>query len=88
MKWRIEYSRDADKFIKKQNIRVEVTRELKKFLIKMQGGNVNLNLKKLTGDWAGYFRLRKGKLRVIFEINKIEKNLFIEKVDFRGDVYK
>ncbi len=54
----------------------------------MQGGNVNLNLKKLTGDWAGYFRLRKGKLRVIFEINKIEKNLFIEKVDFRGDVYK
>ncbi len=88
MKWRIEYSRDADKFIKKQNIRVEVTGELKKFLIKMQGGNVNLNLKKLTGDWAGYFRLRKGKLRVIFEINKIEKNLFIEKVDFRGDVYK
>ncbi len=88
MKWRTEYSRDADKFIEKQNIRVEVTGELKKFLIKMQGGNVNLNLKKLTGDWAGYFRLRKGKLRVIFEINKIEKNLFIEKVDFRGDVYK
>ena len=88
MKWRIEYSRDADKFIEKQNIRVEVTGELKKFLIKMQGGNVNLNLKKLTGHWAGYYRLRKGKIRVIFEIDKIEKNLFIEKVDFRGDVYK
>lgn len=88
MKWSIEYSRDAERFIEKQNIRIVVREELRKFLIKMKGGNVNIDLKKLTGDWTGYYRLRKGKLRIIFEVNKIEKNLFVEKIDFRGDVYK
>jgi len=33
MKWRIDYSRDAEKFIEKQNIRDEVREGLKKFLI-------------------------------------------------------
>jgi len=47
MKWKIEYSRDALKFINK-----------------------------------------KGKIRIIFSLNKNEKSLFIEKIDFRGDVYK
>ena len=88
MKWRIEYSRDAGKFIDKQDVHTEVTEELKKFLIKMKGGSVNIDLKKLVGDWEGYYRLRKGKLRIIFEVNKNERVLFVEKIDFRGDVYK
>ena len=33
MKWRIEYSRDAGKFIDKQDIHTEVKEELKKFLV-------------------------------------------------------
>jgi mRNA interferase RelE/StbE len=88
MKWRIDYSRDAEKFIRTQNIHDEVRRELKKFLIKIKGGNINIDLKKLEGDWEGYYRLRTGKLRIIFEINKSEKALYVEKIDFRGDVYK
>jgi len=36
MKWRIDYSRDAEKFIEKQNIRDEVREELKKFLIRIR----------------------------------------------------
>jgi len=88
MKWRIEYSRDAEKFIDKQDVHIEVREELKKFLIKIKGGNVNIDLKKLVGDWEGYYRLRKGKLRIIFEVNKNERVLFVEKIDFRGDVYK
>jgi hypothetical protein len=47
MKWRIEYSRDAGKFIDKQDVHTEVKEELKKFLIKMKGGSVNIDLKKL-----------------------------------------
>lgn len=88
MKWRLDYSRDAEKFIEKQNIRVEVREELKRFLIKIKGGNVNIDLKKLVGDWEGYYRLRKGRLRIIFEVNKNEKAIFVERIDFRGDVYK
>jgi hypothetical protein len=54
MKWRIEYSRDAEKFIDKQDVHIEVREELKKFLIKMKGGSVNIDLKKLVGEWEGY----------------------------------
>jgi len=88
MKWRIDYSRDAEKFIEKQNIRVEVREELGKFFMKMKGENINLDLKKLSGEWEGYYRLRKGRIRIIFEPNRIYKVLFVDRIDFRGDVYK
>jgi mRNA interferase RelE/StbE len=88
MKWRIDYSRDAEKFIEKQNIRVEVREELGKFFMKMKGENINLDLKKLSGEWEGYYRLRKGRIRIIFEPNRIDKVLFVDRIDFRGDVYK
>ncbi|MBS3976422.1 MAG: hypothetical protein KGZ75_06805 [Syntrophomonadaceae bacterium] len=88
MTWRIIYSNDVENFIQKQNVHEEVREELKKFLLKVKGENINIDLKKLTGDWIGYYRLRKGKLRIIFEVKKAEKTLFVEKVDFRGDVYR
>ena len=88
MKWKIEYSRDALKFIKKQNIHEEIREEMKKFLMRLKGENINIDVKKLIGDWEGYYRLKKGKIRIIFSLNKNEKSLFIEKIDFRGDVYK
>ena len=88
MKWRIEYSKDAIKFVNKQNIHNEVREEIKKFFKRIEGENINIDLKKLEGVWARYYRLKKGKVRIIFEINKLEKALFVEKVDFRGDVYK
>ncbi len=88
MTWRIDYSRDAEKFIKKQNIKVEIREALKKFLLKIKGEDVNINLKKLEGDWEGYYRLKKGKIRIIFAVNKTEKVFYVEKTDFRGDVYK
>lgn len=49
MKWRIEYSNQAKKFIGEQNIQ-----------------DVNIDLKKLVGDWEGYYRIRIGKMRIIF----------------------
>jgi len=88
MKWKVEYSREAEKFIEKQDVHTEVIEQLKKFLIKITGGNVNIDLKKLVGNWDGYYRLRKGRLRIIFEVNKDERVLFVEKLDFRGEVYK
>ena len=88
MKWRVDYSRGSEKFIEKQNIREEVREELRRFLIRLRGENVNVDVKKLTGDWTGYYRLRKGKIRIIFSLNKSEKSLYVEKIDYRGDVYK
>lgn len=80
MRWKIEYSKDALKFAKTHNIHAKVIEEIKKFFRKIKAENVNIDLKKLEGVWAGYYRLRKGKLRIIFDINKTEKTLFIEKL--------
>lgn len=88
MKWGIDYSREALKFIEEQNVGIQVKEELERFLIKMKGENINVDVKKLPGNWTGYYRLRKGSLRIIFEIDKTEKVLFVEKIDFRGGVYK
>ncbi len=88
MKWRIEYSRDAEKFIGKHDIRDKVREGLKKFLLKVKGEDINIDIKKLSGEWEGYYRIRRGKLRIIFEPDKSQKSFFVEKVDFRGDVYK
>lgn len=88
MTWKIEYSKDVNKFVQKNNLQAEVSEELKKFLLRLKGVDVNINLKKLVGDWEGYYRLRKGDIRIIFEINKLEKSLHVEKVDLRGRVYK
>jgi len=88
MKWRIDYSREAEKFLKRPDVHVSVVEELKKFLTTMTGGRANVDIKRLAGDWEGYYRVRKGKLRIIFDVDKHERVLYVERIDFRGDVYK
>ncbi len=88
MKWDIQYSRDADKFIDKQNIRAEVREQLEFFLRKMKGEAINVDVKKLKGEWKSYLRIRKGKLRVIFSVDFRERVFYVELVDFRGKAYK
>ena len=88
MKWTINYSRDARRFFEKEDIHVNVTEELRKFLTKTRGMDINIDVKKLKGDWKGYYRLRKGKLRIIFDVDFNNRSLFVEKIDFRGGIYK
>lgn len=88
MTWKIDYSRDAEKFLEKESIRPDVRKELMKFLKRMKGERINVDVKKLKGTWEGYYRVRKGKLRIIFDVDYKGRSLFIEKIDFRGDVYK
>ena len=88
MKWAVEYSRDADRFIQAEGIQGEVRRQIEGFLRKLRGEPVNIDVKKLKGEWKGYFRIRKGKLRIIFSINMSSRSMYVERIDFRGDAYK
>ncbi|MEI6350707.1 MAG: type II toxin-antitoxin system RelE/ParE family toxin [Verrucomicrobiota bacterium] len=45
-------------------------------------------VKPMSGDWAGYFRLRHGDLRVIYLYDRLENAILIAHVGPRGDVYK
>lgn len=89
MSWYLEFSKDSDKFLKTQKLnKIQIVNEIKKFIKKVNGEVININVKKLTGAWKGYYRIRKGKIRIIFQVNSSQKTIYIDKIDFRGDIYK
>lgn len=88
MTWTIEYSRDADRFIQVEGIQGEVNKQIQDFLKKLMGESINIDVKKLKGEWKGYFRIRKGRLRIIFSVDTSSRSIYVERVDFRGDAYK
>ncbi|HUW21044.1 MAG TPA: type II toxin-antitoxin system RelE/ParE family toxin [Candidatus Bathyarchaeia archaeon] len=88
MNWKIGFSRDAEKFLKQENLRSETVAEIINFLKKMKGESVSVDVKKLKGDWQGFYRIRKGKLRIIFELNFQEHSIYVARIDQRGKVYK
>ena len=45
------------------------------------------NIKRLKGDLEGKFRLRIGKYRVVYRVEKAEKIIIIEDIGRRGKVY-
>ncbi len=87
MKWTIDYSGRAGKFIEKHGIRETTRSLLKDLVLRINGEPVNLDLKKLRGKWNGYLRIRSGDIRIILKVYKKEKRLYVDKVDFRGSVY-
>jgi mRNA interferase RelE/StbE len=46
------------------------------------------NVKHRVGEWAGYHRIRAGKLRIIFWYDANDEVVYIDHIGTRGDVYK
>lgn len=89
MKWGIEASRNAEKFLQKNQLtKTEAFELIKKAICYFQGEDINVDIKKLTGKWAGFYRIRRGKIRIIAEFNFENSFIFIEEIDWRGNVYK
>jgi mRNA-degrading endonuclease RelE of RelBE toxin-antitoxin system len=93
MNLKISYSKEADKFLKKNKDKLkeaetdELIIEAIRKLFKIE--ETNIDLKKLKGRERGSFRIRKGDIRIVFSFKK-EKILhaMIKTIDFRGNVYK
>jgi len=87
--WQIELSRQADKFAKKENIEDdEILNLVKKVINYSKGLDENIDVKKMKGKWKGYYRIKIGKVRMILRIDFKNKIAFIDKIDFRGNIYK
>ena len=90
---RITYLKKAEKFLAKNSatIKESDTDELIILAVKRKLFNmdVNIDLKALKGSLKGKFRVRKGKVRIIFEIteNEVIIESIIEDIDFRGNIY-
>lgn len=53
----------------------------------LSSSKAHLDIKKLV-NVTSFYRLRIGKVRVIFEIFENKKQLWIRKVGYRGSVYR
>ena len=84
--YRISYHPRAIKFIKKLSKKDSVKLVLKIKKLSNPPYQKNLNIKKLTGI-PNSFRLRDGAIRVIFEINNKKQIIYINDIDFRGNIY-
>ena len=89
MNWRIDVSKNAEKFLEKnQFTREEVDTLVRKTIHYFQGARINIDIKKLKGKWAGFYRIRRGRIRIIAEFNFDNSVVFIEEIDWRGNIYK
>ena len=89
MKWYIDFSTDSLKFLKRNNLTEDFIIEKIRFALrKFQGEDVNVDIKKLKGEWEGFYRIRVGRLRIIVEFQFEYYRVYIEEIDWRGSAYK
>ncbi|TSC55905.1 MAG: plasmid stabilization system protein [Parcubacteria group bacterium Greene0714_21] len=89
MSWRLDTSRNAEKFLAKNELTITEVRELiGKAIRYFQGEDINVDIKKLKGEWRGFYRIRSGRIRIIAEFNFENSVVFIEEIDWRGNAYK
>lgn len=89
MNWRVDISQNAAKFLASNELTIDEVKNLASKAIRyLQGENVNIDMKKLKGEWRGFYRIRSGKVRIIAEFHFEDSVVFIEAIDWRGGVYK
>lgn len=79
-------TKDADKDLSKltPSIRDRVLDKLRQLKFPIPPRS---NIRKIA-DVPGYFRLRVGKIRVIFEVDNLKKEIWIRKIAYRKDIYR
>jgi mRNA interferase RelE/StbE len=88
MKWRVDLAKHASVFIKVNNIPKEYIFAVIGDAIKnFQGEMILIDIRKMKGEWEGFYRIRKGKWRIIAEFNFDTNSVFIEDIDWRGNIY-
>ena len=83
----IELSRKAAKFYRKANT-VTIRRLNAAFDRLAEDPFHHYNIKPLSGELQGSYRLRVGNIRIVYSVDDSIKIIFIEVIGFRGDVYK
>lgn len=87
--WKIDLSKQADKFIEKENIKEdEILSLIRRFINYSKGLDENVDVKKMKGKWKGYHRIKIGKVRMILKVDFKERQILVDRIDYRGRVYK
>ncbi len=90
----VKFRKQAVKFLQKANAEdvVKIQSQLNQLLtaIKQQGiiPFTELDIKKMRGEWEGFYRLRVGKIWVIFIVDFDSSDLEIYTIGAKGDIGK
>lgn len=89
MSWQISFSKQSLDSMRHHNLEErEVIEKVQRAMRKFRGEKVNVDVKKLEGEWEGFHRIRSGKLRIILEFQFERMRVHIEAIDWRGNVYR
>ncbi len=93
MKLRIDYSRQAQKFLNQNGAVLTVTQvdtlitKVMKKLLKIE--DTNIDVQALKGNRRGFYRIRTGKVRIVFSYQSgVVMVVAVVAIDFRGGIYK
>ena len=85
--YKIELSRKAAKFYQKADT-VTAKRLNLAFSRLAEDPFQQYNIKKLSGELKGSYRLRLGDMRIIYSVDEAKNIVYIEVIGFRDDIYK
>ena len=91
---RIRFHSRAVKFLEKleEKDKEKIRLKLKSLVSTIEDQGVipfkELDIKRLEGEWKGFLRMRSGKMRIVFRIDREDDVLLVYEIDYRGDVYK
>jgi mRNA interferase RelE/StbE len=89
MKWEVDISKNSLHFINNNHLDEKKIIELVILAIKkVHGLEANIDIKKLKGEWKGFYRISHGKIRIIIQFQFSTSHVLVERVDFRGNIYK
>ena len=89
--WKYEFSKETEKALVKfpDKLRNLILKRIKNIGDWFEGKNeLRADVKKLLGEWEGFYRLRVGKIRVLFSIDEDSEIIRIHDIGHRGDIYK
>lgn len=90
----IKFRKSAIKFLEKADSDVEesIREALAQLIAFFEAHGVlpftEFDIKKLKGDWEGFYRLRLGKNRILFKIDDESNDFQVHRIGARGDIYK
>ncbi|HAZ46503.1 MAG TPA: plasmid stabilization system protein [Cyanobacteria bacterium UBA11369] len=90
----IKFRKPAIKFIEKADPDTlsRVQEKLNQLLISIEEQSIipftELDIKQMKGEWEGFYRLRVGKIRMIFTVDTASGDIEVYAIGSRGDIYK
>jgi mRNA interferase RelE/StbE len=90
----ITFRKQAIKFLEKADFDTQsrIQAGLRQLILTVEEQSIipftELDIKKMKGEWEGFYRLRLGKIRIIFTVELSSGTVEVYVIGSRGDVYK